>query len=154
MTLSIGDQAPEFTASCTNGNIISLSALKGKRVVLYFYPKDDTPGCTKEAQGFSEAKPEFDARNTVILGVSKDDLTSHQKFCEKYDLKIDLLSDTEGTLVNAYGVWVEKSMYGKTFMGIDRATFLIDEKGTLQAIWRKVSVTGHIQKVLQAIDAI
>lgn len=149
--LTEGNAAPSFTLPTDEGNSLSLQDLQGKKVVLYFYPKDDTPGCTKEAKDFAEHQEEFTAHNTIILGISKDDSKSHQKFKTKYCLPFTLLSDTEGSACLAYGVWVEKSMYGKKYMGIERSTFLIDETGILQKIWRKVSVTEHVSEVLNAI---
>jgi thioredoxin-dependent peroxiredoxin len=154
MTLCIGQNAPDFSLSVNETQFISLADMAGQRLVLYFYPKDDTTGCTKEAIAFSEAKQEFSKRNTVVLGVSKDNLASHARFKEKYNLTIDLLSDPEGQAVMAYDVWAEKSMYGKKYMGIDRSTFLIDEQGILRQIWRNVKVTGHVESVLKAIDAL
>ena len=149
-----GDMAPEFTAPRDGGGTVSLSDLKGKPVVLYFYPKDDTSGCTKEAIGFTEALDQFDAAGAVILGVSKDSVTKHDKFIAKHDLKIALLSDENGDLCERYGVWVEKKMYGKTYMGIERATFLIDAEGKIAQVWRKVKVPGHVDAVLEAVKAL
>lgn len=154
MTLTVGDKAPDFSLPINETQTVSLADFAGKRLVLYFYPKDDTTGCTKEAIAFTEAKSEFEARNTVVLGLSKDSLASHAKFKDKYNLTIDLLSDPEGQAVANYDVWVEKSMYGKKYMGIDRSTFLIDENGVLQAIWRNVKITDHVQAVLKAVDAL
>jgi peroxiredoxin Q/BCP len=122
----------------------------GKKVVLYFYPKDDTPGCTKEAIGFTEVADEFIKSDTIILGVSKDKVTKHDKFVAKYDLGIALLSDESGDICENYGTWVEKSMYGKTYMGIERTTFLIGADGKIAQIWRKVKVAGHVAAVLDA----
>lgn len=149
--LSVGDMAPDFTLPRDGGGEVSLSDLKGKSVVLYFYPKDDTSGCTKEAIGFTENVDAFDAAGAVILGVSKDSVKKHDKFVAKHDLKIALLSDEESDLCERYGVWVEKKMYGKTYMGIERATFLIDADGKLAQIWRKVKVPGHVDAVLEAV---
>lgn len=154
MTLSTGAAAPAFTLPTDDGRTLSLDALKGKTVVLYFYPKDDTSGCTKEAQDFSALKSQFDAANAVVVGVSKDSLASHGKFRGKYDLTVTLGSDPEGAVLEAYGTWVEKSMYGRTYMGIERATFLIDGAGILRGIWRKVKVPGHAQEVLKAAQAL
>ena len=131
-----------------------LSDLKGKTVVLYLYPKDDTPGCTKEAQGFSAAAAEFAKAGAVVVGLSKDSVASHDKFKKKYDLDLHLASDPEGALIEALGSWVEKSMYGRTYFGIDRSTFLIDKAGRVARIWHKVKVPGHVEEVLTAAQAI
>jgi peroxiredoxin Q/BCP len=150
MTAAIGAPAPEFTMPTDGGGNVSLSELKGRKVVLYFYPKDDTPGCTKEACGFRDALPDFSAVEAAVIGVSKDSVAKHDKFKAKYDLPFTLASDVDGRVCEAYGTWVEKSMYGRTYMGIDRATFLIDEAGVLRAEWRKVKVPGHVEAVLEA----
>tara|TARA_B100000315_G_scaffold259593_1_gene316235 strand:- start:3283 stop:3708 length:426 start_codon:yes stop_codon:yes gene_type:complete len=136
----------------SDGNICSLKDLKGKKVILYFYPKDDTPGCTIEAKDFSEKFDAFTKRNTVIWGISKDSGKSHKKFCSKYDLKVRLLSDESTEMMQSYGVWQEKKNYGRTYMGTVRTTFLIDEEGTIQKIWRNVRVKGHVDEVLKAMD--
>lgn len=149
----VGDKAPDFTLPGDGGKTITLSALKGKKVVVYFYPKDDTPGCTKEAIAFTQHKAAFEAANTVIIGVSKDTAAKHDKFIAKHDLAIDLASDEEGGMIEDYGVWVEKNMYGKKYMGIERATYLIDETGVIKQVWRKVKVKGHIEQVLEAAQA-
>jgi peroxiredoxin Q/BCP len=154
MTLNIGDTAPKFTLPADNGSEFDLSAQKGKKVVVYFYPKDDTSGCTSEAIQFSENIAEFDALNTIVVGISKDSIKSHDKFKTKYDLKVILASDEELKVQTEYGVWVEKSMYGKKYMGTERATFLLDENLNIAQIWRKVKVTGHVQDVLKAIKEI
>jgi len=146
----VGDTAPAFTLPRDGGDDVSLSDFAGKQVVLYFYPKDDTPGCTKEAIGFTDMVAEFDAAGTVILGVSKDSVKKHDKFVAKHDLKIALLSDEEGDVCERYGTWVEKSMYGKTYMGIERATYLIGADGKVAQVWRKVRVPGHVEAVLAA----
>lgn len=146
----VGDTAPAFTLPRDGGGDVSLSDFVGKQVVLYFYPKDDTPGCTKEAIGFTDMVAEFDAAGTVILGVSKDSVKKHDKFVAKHDLKIALLSDEEGDVCERYGTWVEKSMYGKTYMGIERATYLIGADGKVAQVWRKVRVPGHVEAVLAA----
>ena len=146
----LGDKAPAFTLPSTAGEVSS-AALKGKLFVLYFYPKDDTPGCTTEACGFRDALPDFGKLGVTVIGVSKDSLASHEKFKKKFDLLFPLASDEDGAVCEAYGVWVEKSMYGKKYMGIDRSTFVIDGKGVIRAVWRKVSVPGHADEVKKAI---
>ena len=152
--LSIGDNAPAFSLPRDGGAMVSLSDFTGKNIVLYFYPKDDTPGCTKEAIGFTESGAQFAETNTVVLGVSKDPVKKHDKFVSKYELEIPLLSDEDGDLCERYGTWVEKNMYGKTYMGIERATFLIDTSGKIAQIWRKVKVPGHVDAVLDAAKAL
>lgn len=147
--LNIGDLAPEFEMAITGGKKISANSLMGKKYVLYFYPKDDTPGCTVESKDFSEAIEEFSSIGVSIYGVSKDSLKSHDKFREKYCLAFPLATDEEGNICEAFNCWVEKSMYGKKYMGIERSTFLIDERGVIHYIWRKVSVTGHVREVLE-----
>ncbi|WP_316354134.1 thioredoxin-dependent thiol peroxidase [Candidatus Trichorickettsia mobilis] len=147
-TLNIDDIAPDFTMPIKDGTEITLSKLKGKIVVLYFYPKDDTPGCTLEAQAFNLLKPEFAKANAIIIGISKDNISSHNKFQDKYCLKFDLASDADSDTCERYGVWVEKSMYGKKYMGINRTTFLINQTGKIKHIWPKVSINGHAQEVL------
>ena len=149
--LNIGDNAPEFEMPTKAGASIRLADLKGKFVILYFYPKDDTPGCTIEAGEFNKLKPEFEKMNAVIVGVSKDDLNSHQKFADKYCLEFDLASDKDSGISEKYGVWGEKSMYGKTYMGINRTTFLIDKEGKIAHIWLGVDVKGHASAVLDKI---
>lgn len=151
MTVAINKAAPKFTLLADNGSMVSLSDLQGKKVILYFYPKDDTSGCTKESCEFRDELPNFTKAKAVVIGVSKDGLASHQKFKQKYALPFTLLSDENGKVCEAYGVWVEKSMYGKKYFGIERSTFLIDEKGIVQQIWRKVKVDGHVEEVLKAI---
>ncbi len=151
MSINIGDKAPDFTLAKNGGADLTLSSLKGKKVVLYFYPKDDTPGCTKEACAFRDSHQVFSNKNTIIIGISKDPVSKHEKFIQKYDLPFSLVSDEEGKVCESYGVWVEKNMYGRKYMGIDRATFLIDADGVVQEIWRKVKVTGHIEKVIEKI---
>lgn len=149
--LNIGDLAPNFKLPKDGGGEIELETLRGKNVVLYFYPKDDTSGCTNQAIQFSEKKDEFNAKNAIIIGVSKDSIKSHDKFKAKYDLKIDLLSDEELNVANSYGTWVEKSMYGRKYMGMDRSTFLIDENGKIKKIWRKVKIPSHIDEIFKSI---
>ena len=146
----VGDTAPAFTLPRDGGGEVSLSDFAGKKVVLYFYPKDDTLGCTKEALGFTDMVAEFDAAGTVILGVSKDSVKKHEKFVAKHDLKNALPSDEEGDVCERYGTWVEKSMYGKTYMGIERSTYLIGADGKIAEVWRKVKVPGHVEAVLEA----
>lgn len=148
--LQPGDRAPDFALPCDGGAKLALSALKGKNVALYFYPKDDTPGCTQESKDFRDAAAAFESLNTVIVGISRDPVKSHEKFKEKYCLPFPLASDEDGATCEAYGVWVEKSMYGKTYMGIERSTFLIDSAGILRHAWRKVKVDGHVEAVLAA----
>jgi peroxiredoxin Q/BCP len=143
--------APDFALEADGGNTISLADYKGKQLVIYFYPKDDTPGCTQESKDFRDALAEFQNAGAEILGVSKDSVKSHDAFKEKYCLPFPLLSDPEGTMCEAYGVWKEKSMYGKKYMGIERSTFLIDEQGKIAKLWRKVSVPGHVEEVLKAV---
>ncbi|MGH6905425.1 MAG: peroxiredoxin [Geminicoccaceae bacterium] len=154
MTLEAGQAVPDFDLPTDGGARARLADFKGRPLVLYFYPKDDTPGCTKEAQGFAEAYPEFQAAGIRLLGISKDSTASHDRFKAKYDLPFPLASDEAGGVVEAYGSWVEKSRYGKTYMGIDRSTFLIDGEGTLRRIWRQVSVPGHVAEVLDAARAL
>lgn len=149
-----GDQAPDFTAPVTGtsdgGETLTLSALQPKKVVLYFYPKDDTSGCTKEAIGFTEQAQAFADAGAVVVGVSKDSLAKHEKFIAKHALGVALVSDEGGDICERYGTWVEKSMYGKKYMGIERATFLIDGSGRIARVWRKVKVPGHVDAVLEA----
>lgn len=145
-----GRKAPDFTLPSDGGGEIRLSGLRGRNVVVYFYPKDDTTGCTKEACAFRDAIGEFDDANTEIVGVSKDSVARHDKFKAKYDLPFALLSDEDGKVCESWGTWVEKSMYGRKYMGIERSTFLIDETGTLRREWRKVKVPGHVEEVLAA----
>lgn len=149
--LAPGGKAPEITLPRDGGTSVSLSDFAGQKVVLYFYPKDDTPGCTTEAIGFTEMATEFAAAGAVVLGVSKDPVKKHDKFVAKYELGIALLSDEDGDVCERYGTWGEKSMYGKTYMGIERATFLIGADGTISHIWRKVKVPGHVDAVLAAV---
>jgi thioredoxin-dependent peroxiredoxin len=148
--LKEGSKAPDFTAVDQNGSKIKLSDLKGERVVLYFYPKDDTPGCTKEACSFRDANDVYAEKGIKVFGVSTDDEKSHQKFISKYALPFDLLADTDKNIVEKYGVWGEKSMYGKTYMGTQRKTFLIDETGKIVKIFDKVNVAEHADEVLEA----
>ena len=152
--LETGDKAPSFTLPADGGGKVSLAELKGKSVVLYFYPKDDTSGCTAEAIAFSKDSKAFKAAGAVVVGVSKDSAASHDKFKAKYDLSVTLVADEETKTAEAYGVWVEKSMYGRRYMGMERATFLIDGKGIIRHIWRKVKVPGHSSDVLAAAKAL
>ncbi|WP_421737769.1 peroxiredoxin [Caulobacter sp.] len=151
--LQAGDKAPAFDLPTDTGRV-SLASLKGKKIVLYFYPKDDTSGCTSEALQFSSEVEEFAKVGTVIIGVSKDSAASHAKFRLKHDLTVELAADTTGEIVETYGAWVEKSMYGRKYMGIDRSTFLIDADGVIREVWRKVKVPGHIKAVLTAARAL
>ena len=154
--LNVGDAAPDFTATLVapdgQEKIISLSDFTGKTLVLYFYPKDDTPGCTLEAKDFKDLYEEFKAAGAEIVGVSKDSAKKHVKFCDKYALPFSLITDEETKLCAAYGVWVEKSMYGKKYMGIQRATFVIQD-GKIAHVWPKVKVTGHAKEVLEAVQS-
>lgn len=150
--LSTGDPAPDFTLSDADGNPVSLSDFKGQKVVLYFYPKDDTPGCTKEACGFRDAQDDYMEANAVVIGVSPDSEKSHQRFRDKYDLPFLLLADPERQAIEGYNVWKEKNMYGKKYMGVERSTFIIDEDGILVEILRKVKVDGHVQSVLASLS--
>ncbi len=151
--VSEGDQAPNFTLQADDGREVSLSDYRGQKVVLYFYPKDGTPGCTREAVEFRDMMEKFAKESIVILGVSKDSVQSHQKFKRKHGLPFTLLSDPEGKVLDLYGVWKKKSLYGRTFMGTERTTFLIDEKGIIQKVYRKVKVKGHAQACLLDLTA-
>ena len=149
--LNIGEKAPNFTLPDKDGNQVSLSDFLGKKVILYFYPKDNTPGCTKQACGFSENIEEFEENNTIIIGISKDSQKSHQNFIQKHNLKILLLSDTERQVIEAYGVWQEKKLYGKISMGIVRTTFIIDEQGNIEKIYEKVKAAENPTEILKYI---
>ncbi len=151
MPLEAGSPAPDFTLPCSSGEDVTLSSLRGKKVVLWFYPKDNTPGCTTEACAFRDLRSEFEAEGVVLYGISKDSLRSHGNFVAKHSLGLPLLSDSELTAQNAFGVWVEKKNYGRTYMGTERSTFLIDEDGIVQRVWRKVRVKGHVDEVLSAV---
>jgi len=150
MTLAEGDAAPDFSLPATNGQTVSLSQMTGKPFILYFYPKADTPGCTREACAFQEAKPELDQVGLPVVGVSTDKLGAIEKFAAKYNLSFLLASDMDHLVADSYGAWVEKSMYGRRYLGMDRSTFLIDAAGRIAKIWRKVSVTGHVQDVMKS----
>lgn len=150
----IGENAPDFTLPSTSGEDVTLSSLKPKAVVLFFYPRDNTSGCTKEAIGFSELKEAFAAENVEVFGLSKDDMKSHHKFVEKQELTVELLTDADSDVCEAYDVWKEKKMYGKTYMGIERSTFLIDGEGKIAQVWRKVKVPGHVEEVMEAAKAL
>ena len=149
-----GDNAPDFTLPRDGGGALTLSALRPQAVVLYFYPRDDTPGCTREAQGFTEHAEAFGAAGATVVGVSKDSVAKHDRFVAKHGLGVALVSDAESDVCERYGVWVEKKMYGKTSMGIERATFLIDGAGRIARVWRKVKVDGHVAEVLEAARAL
>ena len=151
--LQSGEKAPYFSMSSTKGDI-DLSDFKGQKLVLYFYPKDDTPGCTTEAIAFTALAPEFEAAGAAIVGVSKDTLAKHEKFAAKHDLSVTLASDADGSVCDAYGTWVEKKMYGRTYMGIARSTFLIGEDGAIIKVWQKVKVKGHAEDVLETIRSL
>jgi peroxiredoxin Q/BCP len=148
--LNVGDNAPNFSLPRDGGEVVNLSDFSGKKLVVYFYPKDSTPGCTTEAIDFTNAKDDFAAAGTEIVGVSRDSLKRHENFINKQNLGIALLSDEEGKMTEDYGVWVEKKNYGRTYMGIERSTFLIDESGKITHVWRKVRVKGHVDAVLAA----
>jgi peroxiredoxin Q/BCP len=152
--LTIGDAAPDFELEGDGGSTISLSALRGSPVVVYFYPKDDTPGCTKEAIAFSALEPEFAKLGARIVGISPDSAAKHDKFKAKHELTVRLAADPDKTACEAFGVWVEKSMYGRKYMGVERSTFLVNAEGKLAQIWRKVKVAGHAEAVLDAVKAL
>jgi peroxiredoxin Q/BCP len=152
MSLTIGDKAPDFTIATDGGGTFSLLEMRGHNVIIYFYPKDDTPGCTKEACEFRDSLPDFSNSSSKIIGISKDTVAKHDKFKSKYELPFTLGADLEGDVCEIYGTWVEKSMYGRQYMGIERATFLVDKEGVLQGIWRKVKVKGHVEEVLGAVQ--
>ncbi len=149
-----GDPAPDFTAGTSGGGSLSLSSLKGRNVVLYFYPRDDTPGCTKEALGFRDSMAELAQADTVVVGVSKDGIRRHDNFRAKHGLNFTLVSDADGAICEAWGVWVEKVNYGRRYMGIERASFLIDRRGIVRGVWRKVRVKGHIEAVVDAAKSL
>lgn len=153
MSLDVGDKAPDFDLPTDQGRV-SLKALRGQKIVLFFYPKDDTTGCTAENQAFSAAAKDFAAAGVTLIGISKDTVKKHAKFREKYDLTPILASAAEDDVVERYEAWIEKSMYGRKYMGIDRSTWLIDGEGVIRRIWRKVKVPGHVDEVLAAARAL
>jgi thioredoxin-dependent peroxiredoxin len=152
--LSEGDKVPDVKLEGMEGKPVSPADFRGQKLVIYFYPKDDTSGCTREARDFTALAEQFKDAGTWILGVSKDDSRKHRKFIDKYDLKIPLATDPDGSVCEAFGTWVQKSMYGRKYMGIDRATFLVDRDGVVKRAWRKVSVAGHAEEVLGAAKAL
>jgi len=154
MNLKIGDKAPDFTLPTDGNGSVALKAQRGKKVVVYFYPKDDTTGCTKEACGFRDAMPDFSKIAATIICISRDSVRAHDKFKQKYALPFILASDESGEVCEKYGVWVEKSMYGRKYMGIERTTVLIDEKGVIRGLWPKVKIDGHIGEVLAAAKSL
>jgi peroxiredoxin Q/BCP len=149
-----GSKAPDFNLVATDGKKVKLSALKGQPVVVYFYPKDDTPGCTREACAFRDQHKQLEKLGAVVLGISPDDNASHQKFSTKFELNFPLLSDTDHAVAEKYGAWREKNMYGKKSMGIQRSTFLIDAQGKIAKVWKKVNVDGHDEQVLEALKGL
>jgi peroxiredoxin Q/BCP len=153
MSLTEGQDAPDFSLQATGGRTVSLASLKGKPFVLYFYPRADTPGCTKEACAFQDSLPDFSKLDVTVIGVSKDGMKALEKFAEKYTLAFPLASDPETKVINAYGAWQEKSMYGKKYMGIERSTVLVDAAGKVAKHWPKVKVTGHAEDVLKALQS-
>jgi len=154
MSVTEGQIAPDFALPATDGSTVRLSDLRGKKVVLYFYPKDDTPGCTKEACAFRDNLGVLQSMGVVVLGVSPDSVASHQKFAQKYGLPFPLLADEGAQVATTYGVWKEKKQYGRTYMGIERTTFLIDENGIVQRVFPKVKVDGHVEEVIEAIRSL
>ena len=152
--VSDGSVAPSIVLPLDDGSAVELSSFKGRPVVLYFYPKDDTPGCTTEAKDFTCLKAKFDKAGAQVIGISPDSAKSHQKFRKKHDLEVRLAADEDKKIAETFGVWVEKSMYGKTYMGVERATFLIDKAGRIARSWRKVKVAGHADEVLAAVEAL
>jgi len=154
MTLNVGDQAPAFTLPGDGNNDIALADYRGRNVVLYFYPKDSTPGCTTEGKDFTVLLDNFTKANTVVIGMSKDSVKRHDNFIAKQELKVRLASDENGETIEAYGVWILKKLYGREYMGIERATFLIDTNGTIQNVWHKVRVKGHAAEVLEAAQTL
>ncbi|HRO10552.1 peroxiredoxin [Amaricoccus sp.] len=149
--IEAGQPVPDFTLPRDGGGMLGPRDFAGRKLVIYFYPKDDTPGCTTEALEFTARRADFEAAGAAVVGISKDSVKSHEKFCRKHELGIPLLSDETGEVVGQFGVWVEKSRYGRTYMGIDRSTFLVDAQGIVSRVWRKVSVPGHVEEVLGAV---
>lgn len=154
MALQVGDRAPAFTLPTDGGGTLALDALAGHKVVLYFYPKDDTSGCTQEAIDFNRLRGAFEAEGATVIGVSADTVASHDRFKTKHGLGMTLVSDESKTMLGAYGVWAEKSMYGKKYMGIERTTVLVDGNGVIARVWPKVKVPGHAEEVLAAVRAL
>jgi peroxiredoxin Q/BCP len=154
MSVGLGDKAPDFTLPTDGNGSVALAALEGKKVVLYFYPKDDTSGCTAQACGFRDSFPDYSETGAVVIGISKDTVASHDRFKKKHELPFILASDAGSDVCEKYGVWVEKSMYGRKYMGIERCTFLLDKAGIVRGIWRKVKVPGHVAEVLKAARAL
>ncbi len=154
MSIEAGQPVPDFTLPRDGGGEAGPADFAGRKIVLYFYPRDDTPGCTTEALGFTAAAADFEAADTVVLGISRDSVQSHERFRDKHGLGIVLLSDEDGVVCERFGVWVEKSMYGKKHMGVDRSTFLVDRAGIVSRLWRKVKVPGHVEEVLEAARAL
>ncbi|HKS89380.1 MAG TPA: thioredoxin-dependent thiol peroxidase [Stellaceae bacterium] len=154
MSIEVGQRAPDFTMPTDGGGSVTLSKLRGKPVVLYFYPKDDTSGCTAEACGFRDSFPDYGKTGATVIGVSRDSVSSHDKFKKKHALPFTLAADETGEVTERYGVWVEKSMYGRKYMGIDRSTFLIDKDGVVRGAWHKVKVPGHVAEVLKAVQSL
>ena len=154
MSITPGTTAPDFTLPTDGGGTVTLSALRGRPVIVYFYPKDDTSGCTKEACGFRDLFPDFGAVDAAIIGISRDGVAAHDRFKAKHALPFTLGADVDGAVCEAWGTWIEKSMYGRKYMGIDRATFLVDADGVVRSVWRKVKLTGHVDAVLEAVRAL
>ena len=154
MSVELGDKAPDFTLPTDGAGNVSLSKLNGKKVVLYFYPKDDTSGCTAEACGFRDSFPDYTGAGAVVIGISKDSVASHDKFKNKHNLPFILASDAGSDVCEKYGTWVEKSMYGRKYMGIERCTYLLDQEGVVRGVWHKVKVPGHVAQVLKAAQAL
>jgi thioredoxin-dependent peroxiredoxin len=154
MSVELGEKAPDFTLPTDGNGSVTLSKLKGKKVVLYFYPKDDTSGCTAEACGFRDTFPDYSRTEAVVIGISKDSVASHDKFKKKHDLPFLLASDAGSDVCEKYGTWVQKSMYGRKYMGIERCTFLLDAQGVVRGVWHKVKVSGHVAQVLEAARAL
>ena len=154
MPLSVGEKAPPFTLPATGGKTVSLAELQGRKVVIYFYPKDDTSGCTREAQDFQALRPAFEAAETEVIGISADSVASHEQFRTKYGLDFTLASDEDKSMLETYGVWVDKAMYGRIYKGVDRTTVLIDRDGVVARIWSQVKVPGHAEEVLAAAKAL